>query len=188
MRYEFRAWGDWEHLRAKLADLATGQRHQRLHDCYLLVPASRLCAKIRKDQLKLKRLVEEESGFQRWASTWYENAERAPKPFRSFLRELAQRDHDEMDRSWLREVAGEIGPKLDVHPVFVTKDRDRFRLGPIRAELTQVTFQNQAGRLSTIAIEGPDIGHLKPLRSLLHLSHMPNVSFLEAVASSKSAH
>ncbi|MGI9611400.1 MAG: hypothetical protein ACR2QO_00710 [Acidimicrobiales bacterium] len=153
LRYEFRVWGEHEAARRQLSMLADVERHEQLDDCYLLVDDSGYNAKIRRNCLKIKRLVEVTLGFQRWSSSTSDLVGPVPQ---------------------LDAFGG-------VRAVFVTKERCRFRFGSIRAEVTEVDVIGQPGTLRTLAIEGKDLDDLIRLRSALGLAHLPNVALHLAV-------
>ena len=153
LRYEFRVWGEHEAARRQLSVLADVERHEQLDDCYLLLDDWSYNAKIRRNCLKIKRLVDVRLGFQRWSSS----------------------------KSDLVGPVPQLDTSGGVRAVFVTKERCRFRFGSIRAEVTEVDVFGQPGVLRTLAIEGKDLDELVRLRSVLGLAHLPNVALHLAV-------
>jgi hypothetical protein len=153
MRYEFRVWGEHDMARRQLAALAETESEELLEDCYLLVDDRNCNAKIRSNRLKIKRLIDVHSGFQRWSSSTTNLV--SPPP--------------------------QLVTSAGVQPVFVTKHRSRFRFGSIRAESTNVDVHGQPGLLRTVAIVGKDLDELIQLRSSLGFMHLPNVALHHAV-------
>ena len=153
-RYEFRVWGEHRRAHRQLATLAELERQERLDDCYLLVGDRTFNAKIRRNRLKIKRLIGVRHGFQRWVSS-----------------------HTDLTSWPLLPLDTSDG----VRPVFVTKHRRRFRFGSVRAEAAEVDVLGRPGLLRTLAIEGKDLDELVRLRSTLGLAHVPNVALHLAV-------
>ena len=133
VRYEYRVWGEYRSARKKLAKLATEETRQYIEDCYLLGEDPDWNAKVRNNEMKVKQLVGEDRGFERWTTEWFESSHDAPEPFDDLFDEL-RLDRPQRGKSYdlLKEVA-----KLDsgaaARAVFVTKRRRRYRIGPIRA-------------------------------------------------------
>jgi hypothetical protein len=182
-RYEFRVWGKRKDVCKRLTKLADAVSEEQVHDCYLLGPDHSFNAKIRRNRLKVKTLVGERSGFERWSSTWHPmSAKKAPKPFNLLLAELDAKNPPK--QGFERKVAKTID-KLDLdqdlRAVVVDKYRKRFDLGSIRAEATKLRVEGQSGPLRSVAIEGSDIDDLIQLRSLLGLAKVPNLAVHLAV-------
>lgn len=181
-RFEFRVWGDSKTVRKRLSRLADVELREQLDDCYLLVSDPRCNAKIRENQLKVKRLIGERLGFQRWSSMRHRAAANAPEPFSKLVTDLTSaRALDGDYRRSVAKMVGRLERQHDVRPVFVTKDRRRFRFGSVRAEVAKVKVTGRPGRLSTIAIEGSDLLELVSLRNLLGLNDLPNLALHLAV-------
>lgn len=181
-RFEYRVWGHWEDASRRLAKLADLEQAQDLHDCYLLLGDPACNAKIRRRRLKVKRLVEVKAGFHRWSTEWHRRGPVEPKPLAEVLTTIRSMKESEIsDRKLIKSAIDELQPEVEVRPVFVTKHRQRFWMGPIRAEACEVEIRGQKGYLSTMAIEGPELGDLRQLRSALGLSHLPNLPLHVAV-------
>lgn len=181
-RYEFRVWGDRKDVYRRLAEMADTDRRERLEDCYLLVHDQACNAKIRRNRLKVKRLIGQRAGFERWSSSWCRDVQEAPAPFDELAEGLgppvlprAAEVHQ------LEDVAREIGPDHGIVPVFVTKQRRRFRFGTIKAEAATVEIEGHPGRFKTLAIEGPNLADLVTVRSSLGLNDVPNLALHLAV-------
>lgn len=181
-RYEFRVWGERDKACKRLAKLADVEQRERLEDCYLLVPDDACNIKIRQNRLKVKRLVDERHGFQRWSSIWHRAANGAPEPFDRVMEELATKRarRDDGRRALVRAV-DRLDPDDGVRAVFVSKRRRRFRFGAMRAEASEVKVSGTPGKLFTVAIEGPDLGDLVDLRKLLGLAKTTNLALHLAV-------
>ena len=89
-RFEHRVWGKHRKARKLLTKLATEQMTERVNDCYLLVDDPAWNAKIRNNTLKIKQLVAERKGFERWTSDRHRTADSVPSPFD--VRVLAKSD------------------------------------------------------------------------------------------------
>ena len=81
------------------------------------------------------------------------------------------------DELFARVRAGDL-PADDgaVRAVPVTKRRTRYRIGSIRAEVTEVTIERTGEVLRTLAIEGDDLDELVALRDRLGLGESANVA------------
>lgn len=179
-RYEYRVWGEHRKAGKKLSRLASRETYERIDDCYFLVDDLAWNAKVRDSTLKVKFLVSEELGFERWSSDWHRDAESAPAPFDDLFEELR------LDRPVLgkRFDLSKAVASLDdsaTRAVFVTKHRCRYRLGSIRGEVTDVDVQGVDGMLRTLAIEGDDLDGLVALRSDLGLGDEPSTPMHAAI-------
>jgi hypothetical protein len=63
----------------------------------------------------------------------------------------------------------------------VRKNRRRFRIGSIKAEVTAVRVDGEPDRLATMAIEGPNLPELVELRDHVGLGDAPNLALHLAV-------
>ena len=178
-RFEFRVWGFHQALIERLASAADVDRTRQLTDCYLLTPDPALNVKIRQRRLKIKRLVEEQAGLQRWASTWHRNAAEAPKPFDGLFKELAQWSEGNRTPNKLAKAINTTD--LGLKAVAVTKHRRRLRLGSIRVESAELMIADRPERLGTLAIEGRNVDDLLHLRSELGFSSARNVAIHLAI-------
>lgn len=182
-RFEYRVWGPHRQARKVLAKLASEQTSETVDDCYLLVADPSWNAKIRDNTLKLKQLVAEHKGFERWTSDHHRSADTVPSPFDTVFERLGldrpQRG-EEFDLS--AEIAA-LGPDAGVRPVFVTKQRRRFRIGTLRAESTDIRIHETGEVLQTLSIEGDDLEDLAALRKRLGLRGQDNIGVHSALDS-----
>lgn len=168
-RYEFRVWGDRTEAGQRLSSVADSEREELIEDWYLLIDDRACSLKVRRSRLKVKRLVEERFGFQRWSSNWHS------------LKVLGS-DEPEFDLARNPvdglEAVGVPGQDLatTLRPVLVTKHRTRFRCGSVRAEIADLQVDGHPGSLCTVAIEGRDLVDLLHLRSALGIDLVPNVA------------
>lgn len=173
-RYEFRVWGDQDEAHRRLLSLADSASEKHFRDCYLLVDDPTCNLKIRRNRLKVKRLVEERFGFQRWSTNWHRVTAEAPDAVRETQTTSAVVVTPAT--TGLGDVVEELHPAADLRPVFVTKHRMRFRFGSMRAEVTDLEVGANGERLCTTAIEGRDLLDLIRLRSSLGFDLVPNVA------------
>lgn len=177
-RYEFRVWGDQDAALDRLSSLADSERNESFEDCYLLVQDPSCNLKIRRNRLKVKRLVEERFGFQRWSTDWHRitvGAEEAGADHGRMSPEAIEVPSDG-NQTMLADVINGLDPTANLRPVFVTKHRRRFRFGSMRAEVADLEIGGRSGRLCTTAIEGHNLLDLIQLRSALGFDLTPNVA------------
>ncbi|MEM9562797.1 MAG: hypothetical protein AAGA93_09285 [Actinomycetota bacterium] len=179
-RFEYRVWGNHGGARALLAELAERESAERVDDCYLLVDDPGWNAKVRDDALKVKQLVEEDRGFERWVAHKHRSADTAPSPFDDLFDDLGLEglSGDDYD---LAAAIDLLPASHDVRAVFVTKHRLRYRIGCLRAEATDVVIQSTGEVLQTLAIEGDDLDELEALRTRLGLVDEPNTPVHQAI-------
>jgi hypothetical protein len=180
-RFEYRVWGPHRQARKALAKLASEQTSETVDDCYLLVADSSWNAKIRDNTLKIKQLVAEHKGFEQWTSDRHHSADTVPSPFDTIFERLGL---DRPQRGEEFDLATEIaalGPDAGVRPVFVTKQRRRFRIGNLRAESTDIQIHETGEVLHTLSIEGDDLEALASLRKRLGLRGRDNVAVHSAL-------
>jgi hypothetical protein len=180
-RYEYRVWGKHRAARKVLSRLATEQADERIEDCYLLVDDVPLNAKVRDNNLKIKQLVSEHKGFERWESGLHLSADTAPSPFDQLFDELGLDRPRQGKKFDLREAVSNLDPESGVRAVFVTKHRRRYRVGELRAEVTDIEIHESREVLHTLSIEGDDLGALIALRKELGLRGEPNLAVHEAI-------
>ena len=181
VRYEYRVWGKHRTARKRLAKLATERTEERVNDCYLIVDDSSWNAKVRDNTLKIKQLIDADKGFEQWASGRHRSAEATPEPFDRLFEEL-RLDRPQRGKSYdLYKAVEKLDPESGVRAVFVTKDRVRYRVGDLHAEVTDVTIRESGDVLRTLSIEGEDLDQLKALRKELGLRGEPNVAVHEAI-------
>lgn len=180
-RFEYRVWGPHRRARKLLAQLADELTTEQANDCYLLVDDSSWNAKIRDNTLKVKQLVAERKGFEQWTSDRHRRVETVPSPFDILFERLGL---DRPQRGEAYDLPAEIaalGPDAGVRPVFVTKQRRRYRVGDLRAEATDITIRETGAVLYTLSIEGDDLDQLGALRKRLGLRGEDNVAVHNAL-------
>lgn len=175
-RYEFRVWGDHPKARRKLARLADDESTDQFDDCYLIGNDPKWNAKVRSDALKVKELVDRERGFDRWDASWHSEAESAPSPFDEVFDELSLDRPQRGKRYNLAKAVSTLEETGDTRAVFVSKSRTRYRIGSIRAEVTNIDVHKTSTQLETIAIEGGNLDKLVSLRRQLGLKGHTNVA------------
>jgi len=180
-RYEFRVWGKYPKARKMLARMASSTTQQRFEDCYLLIDDSEWNAKVRDSTLKIKQLIAERKGFERWSSNRYRTSEATPSPFDELFDEL-NLDRPQRGKKYeIERAVRELDPESGVRAVFVTKDRQRFRIDDLWAEVTDIEFNDSDEVLHTLSVEGDDLKALVALRKKLGLRGEPNVAMHQAI-------
>jgi hypothetical protein len=180
-RFEYRVWGAHRRARKMLAELADEETSEQVDDCYLLVADSSWNAKIRDNTLKIKQLVAERKGFEQWTSDRHHCVETVPLPFDAVFERLGLDRPQAGEEFDLHAAIAALGPDAGVRPVFVTKQRRRFRIGGLRAESTDIRIHETGEKLHTLSIEGDDLGDLAALRKRLGLRGEENVSVNNAL-------
>jgi len=181
MRYEYRVWGKHRKARKLLEKLASDITEERVKDCYLLVEDSTWNAKVRNNTLKVKQLVSEDKGFERWSRDRPESAEAAPSPFDD-LYERLRLDRPQRGKSYdLYDAVARLDDDPDIEIVFVVKNRRRYTIGKLRAEVTDIEVTETSEVMHTLAIEGSNLDDLVALRKQLGLRDQPNVAVHEAI-------
>lgn len=179
--YEYRVWGEYPKARKMLAKMASNESRERIDDCYLLVDDMAWNAKVRDRSMKVKQLVAEKRGFESWTSDWYKEADGVPAPFDELFTEL-RLDRRLKGKSFdLEKAAARLEDDV-ARVVFVTKHRRRFRIGDLRAEVTDVEIEGADETLQTLAIEGADLDALVALRKELGLKNVPNMAMHVAIS------
>lgn len=182
-KYEFRVWGKHGRARKRLARLATEKMTEQFRDCYLIVDDPSWNAKVRDNTLKIKELVAENKGFERWSSERHRSSESAPTPFDTLFKEL-RLDRPQRGKSYdLSKAVAALEPDAGVRAVFVTKYRRRYRVGDLRAEVTDIKIDETGETLRTLSIEGDDLKELRALRKKLGVRGEPNVAVHQAIES-----
>ena len=180
-RYEYRVWGEHKKARKKLANLATEETRQEIEDCYLIGDDPEWNAKIRDDELKVKQLIGEEKGFEQWTSEWHETSDTAPKPYDALFNQL-RLDRPQRGKSFdVFKAVAKLDPDTGARAVFVTKRRRRYRLGSIKAEVTDVEIHGSDEVMRTLSIEGSDLDELVALRKTLGLRDETNLPMHVAI-------
>jgi len=180
-RYEYRVWGRQKKARQILARLAPDSTDERVKDCYLIGDDSSWNVKVRNNRLKVKQLVAEDQGFERWSSDRPRSAKATPSPFDELFEQL-RLDRPQRGKSYdLRKAVLRLGPESATRAVFVVKHRRRHTIGGLRAEATDIKIIETDEVLHTLAIEGDDLDELVALREKLGLSETLNTAVHEAI-------
>jgi hypothetical protein len=184
-RYESRVWGRHLHARRLLAGLADKETTEQADDCYLLVDDTSWNAKVRDNTLKVKRLVAQRKGFERWTSNRHDVSNPAPVPFDTLAEQLGLNGH-RGDADDLAIQLAAFGVEADVRLVFVAKRRRRYRVGQLKGEATDITILETGEVLHTLSIEGDDLNRLVALRKRLGLRGEDNVAVHNALRRMRS--
>lgn len=170
-RYEYRVWGEYRKARKLLEKLADSETTEEIDDCYFLTDDPTWNAKVRDRGMKLKQLVAEERGFEVWTSNWHRASKTAPAPFDGLFDDLKLgRSKFDLEKAVKQLDSDDVN-----ETVFVTKKRRRFRIGSIRAEVTDVTIDETGEVMRSLSIEGDDLDELVALRKKLGLVDEDNV-------------
>lgn len=181
VRYEYRVWGKHRKARKLLVKLASDVTEERVKDCYLLVEDSTWNAKVRNNTLKIKQLVSQDKGFERWSADRPASADAAPSPFDD-LYERLRLDRPQRGKSYdLYDAVNSLDADPDTRVVFVVKHRRRYTIGKLRAEVTDIEITETSEVLHTLAIDGENLDDLVSLRKKLGLRDQPNVAVHEAI-------
>lgn len=180
-RYEYRVWGEYRSARKLLRKLADSEVREEVSDCYLLVDDPTWNAKVRDNTLKIKQLVAEDKGFERWTSDKHRSAESAPSPFDELYDQL-ELDRLRTEKKFdIDDAVSRLAPDSGVRAVFVTKTRRRYRLGDLRAEVTDVEVTETGDVMRTLSIEGDELRDLVKLRKKLGLKGETNTPVHQAI-------
>lgn len=180
-RYEYRVWGKHRKARNMLEKLASDVTEERVKDCYLLIEDATWNAKVRNNSLKIKQLVSEDKGFERWSAERPLSADAAPSPFDGLFEQL-RLDRPQRGKSYdLYDAVSSLDADPDTHVVFVVKQRRRYTIGKLRAEVTDIEVTETSEVLHTLAIEGESLDDLVALRKKLGLRDQPNVAVHEVI-------
>ena len=180
-RYEYRVWGKHRKARQLLEKLASDVTEERVKDCYLLVEDATWNAKVRNNRLKIKQLVSEDKGFERWSAERPVSADAAPSPFDD-LYERLRLDRPQRGKSYdLYDAVDRLDADPETHIVFVVKNRRRYTIGKLRAEVTDIEVTETSEVMHTLQIEGENLDDLVALRKKLGLRDQPNVAVHEVI-------
>lgn len=180
-RYEFRVWGEHRKARKMLAKMASEKTTEQVKDCYLIVDDPSWNAKVRDNTLKVKQLIAENKGFEQWSRDKHRSAESAPSPFDDLFDAL-RLDRPQRGKSYnLAKAVKKLDPDSGVRAVFVTKDRKRYRIGDMRAEVTDISVHETGEVLRTLSFEGDSLKELVALRKELGVKKEPNVAVHQAI-------
>ncbi len=181
-RYEYRVWGKQPRARQLLEKLASTVSEERVKDCYLLAGDGSWNAKVRNNRLKVKQLIAEDRGFERWSADRPRSAGDAPEPF-DVLFEQLRLDRPQRGKSYdLYDAVDRLEADPDTKVVFVVKQRKRYTVGRLRAEATDIEIVETSEVMYTLAIEGEDLDDLVALRERLGLRDEPNLAVHTAIA------
>ena len=175
-RYEYRVWGKHAAARKRLKRLADESTTERIKDCYLLVDDDSWNAKVRDNTLKIKQLVDERKGFEQWTSNRHRSADSAPTPFDEIFEQLRLDRPQRGKKYHIRDAVDGLEAGTDVRAVFVSKTRRRYRIGELRAEVTDIRVLDGDRTLHTLSIDGHDLAALRALRRELGLKASDNVA------------
>jgi len=183
-RFEFRSFG--EHAIDAFQRLERNDHEDRRAysaDTYCLSKVTDSSnVKIRNGQLDVKRLVEVDSGLERWKPIFKASLPVADVLLRSIVLPSLRAgtctlNHSKYDQEAIRREVVEPHARLMWLPV--RKRRWLFTLARCRAEF--VELEAGGALLRSIAIEGPQSDEILDLRMRLGLSHFENVSYPRAL-------
>ena len=180
-RFEYRVWGEHRKARKALRKMADTETRERVDDCYLLVDDPTWNAKVRDDTLKVKQLVSERKGFERWVSAKHRSSKSAPSPFDDLYDDL---DFDRLrskKKYTIAKALKKLDPDSGIRPLFVSKKRRRYTVGELRAEVTDIEILDTGEVLRTLSIEGDDLADLVKLRKALGLKGETNTAVHTAI-------
>lgn len=175
-KYEYRVWGKHKKARNLLDAMGTEKTVETIEDCYFLGDDPDWNAKVRDSTLKVKRLVAEERGFEQWTSESYQENTNTPEPFGELFDDLHLDRLNRGKKFNINKAVKELDDDHDARPVFVTKTRVRYRVGTVRAEVTDIVINATGEDLQTLAIVGNDLDELVALRKQLGLKKSDNVA------------
>lgn len=181
-RYEFRVWNPSDEIGVRFRSRGRHTGRSTVRDCYILAHHPEVNAKIRRDTLEVKRLLECQVGLERWRHDW---EARAP-----FTTEVVERLFAEFGLAC--PVAGRRSISVDrlvselhghdhLGAAWVTKGREFFNVGEVSGEVTELTIDDRSRRLSTIVLEGPDADAVDAEREKLEMESMENIAVHQAV-------
>lgn len=181
-RYEYRVWGKHRKIRKQIKQMADSEAiHEEIEDCYLISDDEEWNAKVRDDRLKLKQLVKQKRGFERWDSRWHRDVDGTPAPWDDVYDQL-RLDKPARGKNFdLDKAVKKLDDDGGVQAVFVSKQRTIYRIGNIRAEIVKIDPRDGGKRLHSIALQGSDISELRSLASDLGLDEEPNVAMHVAI-------
>jgi len=181
-RLQWRVWGETAPVHRRLAAIGADSRTERRRDIYLLGTPPTHNAKVRGRRLEVNELLGVESGFQRWTRAVLHALPGHHHELAPVLDTLAAVPADELVAERLgrrRLLAAAV--RRGLQPVAVTKYRQRYALGAMRAECTELSIDGTGIELCCVAIEGPDLAELIVLRERLGLAGESNLAVPEAL-------
>lgn len=180
-RYEYRVWGKHPKARKLIERLSSDMTKERVKDCYLIVDDVSWNVKVRNNNLKIKQLVSEDKGFERWSADRPRTADETPSPFDEVFERL-RLDRPQRGKSYdLYDAIERLDKDPDTEAVFVIKHRRRYTIGELRAEVTDIEIVETSEVLHTLAIEGKNLDDLVSLRKKLGLRDEPNLAVHEVI-------
>lgn len=181
-RFEYRVWGRHRRARKLLREMADEAHREQIVDCYLLVDDPAWNAKVRDNRLKIKRLVDERKGFEQWSSERPETLDAIPSPLDEALEGLDIERLRKKKKFRLSTALEGLDPDGGVRAiVFVSKTRRVYRIGDLRAEVTDIEIMATGEVLRTVSIEGDDLRELVKLRKRLGLKGEANTPVHQAI-------
>jgi len=174
-KYEYRVWGKHKKATRLLDELGTDRTVETIDDCYFLGDDQDWNAKVRNSTLKLKQLVAEEKGFEQWTSQCFEKRKATPAPFDDLFDDLHLDRLNRGKKFSIKKAVKGLDDDHEARPVFVTKHRTRYRIGSVRAEITNILIRDTGDELRTIAIVGHNLDDPVALRKTLRLKGSDNV-------------
>lgn len=175
-RFEYRVWGEHRSARKLIRKLADSETREEVDDCYLIVDDQTFNAKVRGNTLKVKQLVAEDKGFERWISDKHRSSKSAPSPFDSLYEALDLDRVRRKKRFNLNDAIKGLDADSSVRAVFVTKNRRRYVIGDMKAEVTDIEIIETGDVVRTLCIEGDNLSDLVKLRKKLGLKGETNTS------------
>ncbi len=169
-------WGKYPKARSIIRDLADSETREEVDDCYLIVDDLDFNAKIRDNRLKTKELVSETKGFEEWTSQTHRTSESVPEELEAIYAALKMDRLRSKKRFSLEDALKGLEDHDGVRAVQVTKRRRRYKLGEMKAEVTDVEVHNTGEVARTLSIEGANLRDLVKLRKTLGLKGESNTA------------
>jgi hypothetical protein len=181
-RFEWRVFGrQLERPAARIAAEAKWQGRDSGTALYLLGRRRDRNVKVRGGTVDVKALREVRGGLQRWAPVAHE-----PLPVSGAWVREALADHLGLEKIAapgddysLDALIGEILDPGGIETMRLTKDRERYRIGSLRAESARVWLRRR--RFETAAIESDDPDVVSSWLAPLGLDRWPNRSYVEFI-------
>ena len=152
-RFELRAWGAaGDRARGLLGRLAGPRQRERLVDHYVLLADRADCVKVRDGRLKVKWALDRPAGLTAWSAPCWADLRRGRR-----------------SKSPAGDAAGAQPAVVTVH-----KERERFLLDGVVAEVTRMTLPGPGHVMHTVGIEGPDLRTVLVLARRLQLDPADN--------------
>ena len=146
-------------------------------------PADDVNAKVRQGSVEVKRLIDLESGFQRWQPEWSADlpikASTVIRLFQELGASTPALSGTSVDES---QLGGLVDADPELYKAEVVKRRRFYSVDGVLAETTLTRFEPTKQFVPTVVIEGPDLDDLEPLLSDLSMDEADNTPMNEAVA------